>query len=182
MKVSHLLFLSILPVVLAGCGDGNNDYACKMPNGCAPVRMTYNNARQNTSWSGWSVDAPYNAKKQDKKKIVLAPPGSWGYQNQAMVTEHPVYHPATPYMVWLAPYVTKDNHLHSSSLEWFTTPGYWEGPDGIVITPQRRRDAGENSGVTWHPLSTHNIGFKTIGQAVAAQQTSGVLNNIVQPK
>jgi hypothetical protein len=181
-KTAALLALLAGTLALSGCGDGNNDYACKMPGACAPVRMTYNNARQNTYWSGWSVDGAYDAHRHKKEKPpVLAAPGGLSPSADVGTMEHPVYHPATPYMVWLAPYVTRNNHMHSSSLEWFTVPGYWEGPDGVRMTATDKRGARGNF-AGWHPLLPGDIGFHSLGAAVASGHNGGVLSNIVQPK
>lgn len=181
-----VLVLGVLSAMLAGCGTDNNDYECKMPGACAPVRMTYNNARNNTSWSGWSVDGAYGKKKSSNrlKMARLSVPGAMSGTFPVGAMEHPVYHPATPYMVWLAPYVTKNNHLHSSSLEWFTIPGFWQGPDGLRINPvPSRRVSGSNSGSAWHPLSPNEIGFNSFGKAVvAANVANGEMGGIVQPK
>lgn len=173
-------------VLLAGCG-ADNDYTCKIPGACAPVRMTYNNARANTGWNGWSVDGQYNASKK-KKHAYLPAPGDGavvghlepsGVASAVGSLEHPVYHPATPYMVWLAPYATARGHLHSSSLEWFTVPGYWEGPDGLRLGVSRKRAAPETGG--WRPVLPSDTGFRSIGAAIRAHSTGGVLSGVTQP-
>ncbi|WP_414039368.1 hypothetical protein ACJU26_09070 [Acidithiobacillus sp. M4-SHS-6] len=192
MRKSSWTWLSlVLAASLAGCGVDNNDYQCKMPGACAPVRMTYDHARENTSWSGWSVDGQYGKidKTPKKGKVVLGVPGNFSGVSAVSARgvvgamEHPVYHPPTPYMVWLAPYVTRHHHLHSSSLEWFTVPGYWVGPDGLRIRPSHKRGAvGMGNTVAWHPLQPDEMGFRSFGKAVRAANSEGILGNVIQPK
>lgn len=161
-------------IALAGCST--TGYQCPVPRACSPVHVTYQEARHDTSWSGWKVKPLPEHGSKDTADPEGHSAGSAG-RSGATETVRPIYVPPHPWRAWLAPWSDGSGRLVSGSYVWFTTPGHWRylGRDWPA-TPIATQTRSSAQGIL-APVYPNALGFVP-GKAAAPE---GVLQNMAQP-
>lgn len=85
----------------------------------------------------------------------------------------PVYHPAKPHKIWVAPWTDANGIVHSGESLFFVTPGYWNyGPMSLP---------GAASGVLG-PARPDALGFNPVEAQPQAADEAPIRNGLVRPE
>lgn len=150
--------LAVLAVVagLAGCAttkEGCDTRDAERRQYCHSVLDTYQAARAGAGRAGKDFSVhDHSAGAADGPQQPIWAPGRMVH-GEAVSGKNalggPVFTPARPFRVWVAPWTDTNGTLHSGEYLYFVNPGHWNygeltapGSAGDVITPLRRDDLG----------------------------------------
>lgn len=197
MKLALPLIFSV--AVLSGCAS--NPHSCEMPEACSPVRSNYEAAIADPSPDGWLAGDKQSSASQPSKADDDSSGSGWGFSKWFSSDEDepsralksaqeedavaaPVYIPAKPHRVWLAPWLDQQGQLRSGSYLYFTTPARWRylgqeypADSGSSTLAGQSSKFGMPPARIIEPVAPDNYGFQPV-PSVAPQ---GVLPEMTQP-